>query len=300
MLHGRALRYIDEVARQGSIRKAAKVLHVAPSAINRHILDLEMELDAPIFERFPRGLKLTSSGELLIAHIRDTLNAHERMRTQIQALRGLSRGAVSVATMATLAAGLLADIARAYREAVPQISLSVVVSDRAGVADLVASGEADLAIAYNLPEDNRLQRAGEFHHRLGAVMAPDHPLAGRKSLRISDCLAYPLVLADRRLSLREVVENLAPSRAQLLPVVETNSMELMKQLAYGAPHITFLNRVDVDRELRSGELAFVPLSGSGGVQRLNTLHRARGSLSPAASHFLQFAQTRLSLVEPPA
>ncbi|MDQ0455755.1 LysR family transcriptional regulator [Rhizobium paknamense] len=297
MLHGRALRYIDEVARQGSIRKAAKVLHVAPSAINRHILDLELELDAPIFERLPRGLKLTSSGELLIAHIRDTLTAHERMRTQIKALRGLSRGEVAVATMATLAAGLLADIVAAYREAIPQISLSVVVSDRAGVADLVGSGEVDLAIAYNLPEDSRLQRAGEFHHRLGAVMAPGHPLAARKTLRISDCLAYPLVLADRRLSLREVVETIAPSRAQLLPVVETNSMELMKQLAYTAPHITFLNRVDVDRELRAGELAFVPLSGANGVQRLNILHRARGSLSPAASHFIQFAQERLNFVD---
>lgn len=300
MLHGRALRYIDEVARQGSIRKAAKTLNVAPSAINRHILDLEEELDAPIFERFPRGLKLTSSGELLIAHIRETLHAHERMRTQIKALRGLNRGDVFVATMATLAAGLLADIVSAYRETVPQISIRVVVGDRAGVTEMVASGEADLAIAYNLPEDTRLQRAGEFHHRLGAVMAPSHPLADRKSVRIADCLHYPLVLADRRLSLREVVQSLAPARADLVAVVETNSMELMKQLAYSAPHVTFLNRVDVDRELASGALAFVPLAGGDALQRLNILHRVRGSLSPAASHFLHFAQERLGRIEAPA
>ncbi|MGF0524522.1 LysR family transcriptional regulator [Agrobacterium pusense] len=293
MLHGRALRYIDEVARQGSIRKAAKTLHVAASAVNRYILELEEELQAPIFERLPRGSKLTSSGEILIQHIRETLQAHQRMRAQIQSLRGLNRGEVVVATMATLAAGRLADIVAAYREKHPQVSLRIMVGDRATVAEMVALGQADLAIAYNLPEDTRLQRAAEFRHALGAVVSPGHPLATRKTVRMSECLLYPLVLADRSLSLREVVEATVPARATLAPVVETNSMELMKRLALTAPHITFLNRLDVDRETATGELIFIPLTGTGSLQRLNILHRARGSLSHAGSHFLHFAQERL-------
>lgn len=253
MLHGRALRYIDEVARQGSIRKAAKTLHVAASAVNRYILELEEELQAPIFERLPRGLKLTSSGEILIQHIRETLQAHQRMRAQIQSLKGLNRGEVVLATMATLAAGRVAEIVAAYREKHPQVSLRIMVGDRTTVAEMVALGQADLAIAYNLPDDTRLQRAAEFRHALGAVVAPAHPLANRKTVRMSDCLLYPLVLADRSLSLREVVEATAPARATLVPVVETNSMELMKRLARTTPHITFLNRLDVDREMATGD-----------------------------------------------
>ncbi|MGO8566243.1 LysR family transcriptional regulator [Rhizobium ruizarguesonis] len=293
MLHGRALRYIDEVARQGSIRKAAKTLHVAASAVNRYILELEEELQAPIFERLPRGLKLTSSGEILIQHIRETLQAHQRMRAQIQSLKGLNRGEVVLATMATLAAGRVAEIVAAYREKHPQVSLRIMVGDRTTVAEMVALGQADLAIAYNLPDDTRLQRAAEFRHALGAVVAPAHPLANRKTVRMSDCLLYPLVLADRSLSLREVVEATAPARATLVPVVETNSMELMKRLARTTPHITFLNRLDVDREMATGDLVFIPLTGTGSLQRLNILHRARGSLSPAGSQFMQFAQERL-------
>lgn len=293
MLHGRALRYIDEVARQGSIRKAAKTLHVAASAVNRYILELEEELQAPIFERLPRGLKLTSSGEILIQHIRETLQAHHRMRAQIQSLKGLNRGEVVLATMATLAAGRIAEIVAAYREKHPQVSLRILVGDRTTIAEMVALGQADLAIAYNLPDDTRLQRAAEFRHALGAVVAPSHPLATRKTVRMSDCLLYPLVLADRSLSLREVVEATAPARATLAPVVETNSMELMKRLARTTPHITFLNRLDVDREMASGYLVFIPLTGTRSLQRLNILHRARGSLSAAGSHFMQFAQDRL-------
>ena len=84
MLHGRVLRYLDEVARLGSIRKAARTLNVAASAINRHIIELEEEVGSPIFERLPRGLRLTASGVLLIAHIRDTLRSEWASRVVLQ------------------------------------------------------------------------------------------------------------------------------------------------------------------------------------------------------------------------
>lgn len=299
MLHGRALRYIDEVARTGSIRKAAKTLNVAASAINRHVLEIEQELDAPIFERLPRGLRLTTTGEMLVAHIRETLRNHERMRAQIESLRGLSRGEVTIATMATLAAGRLADVAADFRAAHPQIVLKVRVGDRAGITEAVADGEVDLGLGYNLAHDPRLQRVWEVEHRLGAVVAPDHPLTARKLVRVSDCLAFPLVLADARLSLREVVQNLAPANTHLVAAVETNSMEMMKRLARHAPHVTFLNRVDVDQEIRDGDLVFLPLIGAAGRQRLLLVQRARGTLGPAASRFAQALEAGI-LPEPDA
>ena len=61
-MHSRVLRYFDEVVRRGSIRKAAEHLHVAPTAINRQILDLEAELGAPLFDRISNRLRLTPLG----------------------------------------------------------------------------------------------------------------------------------------------------------------------------------------------------------------------------------------------
>jgi Transcriptional regulator len=64
MKHLRIMRYVDEVARTGSIRKAADQLSVTASAVNRRIMDLEDELGTPIFERRPRGVRLTAAGEV--------------------------------------------------------------------------------------------------------------------------------------------------------------------------------------------------------------------------------------------
>ena len=62
MRHLRLLQYVDEVARAGSIRRAAERLNVTASAVNRRIMDLEEELDAELFERRPRGVRLTAAG----------------------------------------------------------------------------------------------------------------------------------------------------------------------------------------------------------------------------------------------
>ena len=97
MRHLRFLRYVDEVARAGSIRKAAEQLHVTASAVNRRVMDLEEELGAPLFERRARGVRLTAAGELFVRYIREQTGDVERMKSQIEDLKGLRRGTVRIA-----------------------------------------------------------------------------------------------------------------------------------------------------------------------------------------------------------
>jgi DNA-binding transcriptional LysR family regulator len=72
-MHAVILRYLDQVARVGSIRRAAEKLNVASSAVNRQILKLEAEIGVPIFERRGNGVRLTPAGEQLMRHTRNTL-----------------------------------------------------------------------------------------------------------------------------------------------------------------------------------------------------------------------------------
>ena len=98
MLHARALRYLDEVARRGSIRAAAGRLNVSSSAINRQILELENSLGAQIFHRLPKRLRLTPIGELLIAHVRQTLKDFERVQLRVDDMKSARTGDVTIAT----------------------------------------------------------------------------------------------------------------------------------------------------------------------------------------------------------
>ena len=78
MLIGRAAIYFDEVARKGGLRRAADVLRIAPSAVDRQIIQLEEEVGAKLFERTPTGMRLTAAGELLIDGVRRWRDLHRR------------------------------------------------------------------------------------------------------------------------------------------------------------------------------------------------------------------------------
>ena len=65
-----SLNYLNEISKQGSIRKAAEKLNITSTALNRRLIALEEDIGAEIFERLPRGVRLNTAGELLINQIR--------------------------------------------------------------------------------------------------------------------------------------------------------------------------------------------------------------------------------------
>ena len=292
MLHHRLLGYLDEVARSGSIRRAATRLNVASSAVNRQILSLEEEMGTPLFERLPRGLRLTAAGEVLVRHVRDTLNGHERMLAQVASLKGLTRGEVTVATMASIAAGVLPGVIRTFRETHPRIVVKVLVLPVDQIAAALLAGEADLALAYRLPPDPRMRCIAEFEHRLGAVMAPDHPLNGRYQVRMADCLAYPLVVADRSMTLRDVLELLVPEGTSFTPVVETNSIELMKRLAGAIDGLTPREREVLVHVLEGGANKLIARA-LGISHRTVEIHRARAMAKLGATSVTELIRRAL-------
>ena len=283
MLHGRLLRYLDEVARSGSIRKAAERLNVAASAINRQILSLEEELETALFERMPGGLRLTATGEIMIAHVRDTLRDHQRTLARVAGLKGLTEGEVVIATMGGLAASILGEVLGGIRVKHPRIRLVVRVLPRDGIVEAVLDGDADLGLGYNIPSHPRLFRAMSFEHPVGAVLAPSHPLVGRMSVRFADCLPYPLLMAERGMSLRQAIDLLIPPNVDAEPVLETNSLELLKHMARCEPCVTFMSLLEVREELKAGVLAFIPMQGARTGQSVSLVHRASGAVDPIVS-----------------
>ena len=284
MLHSRLLHYLDAVARCGSIRKAAGQLNVASSAVNRQILALEAELGTPIFERLRRRLRLTASGELLIAHVRQTLKEHERVSSLMEDLKGLRRGEIKIAAMGGIASAALPPILAPFRRRRPGVKLSVRILPVTELMAAVAAGDFDLGFALDLPRHAGLQTFVSLEHRLGAVVASDHALAGRASTTLSDCVLFPVILPDSGVTLRRLIDDAFQHTAiAVVPAVETNSIELMVRLAASGVGVTFLNALNIAAECERGELAFVPLRDRHlRPQRLSLVGPARGRLDPLA------------------
>lgn len=298
MLYGRLPRYLDEVARCGSIRKAALRMNVASSAINRQILALEAQLGTPLFHRLPRKLILTTAGEVVIRHIRETLRDLDRVEAQIEDLKGLRRGEVTLAIMSGLVANLLPLALADFRRIHPRVKIRVqLLSTGPEILTAVAGGEADLGLGFDFTPTPNLRVVASFTFRLGAVMSARHPLAQRPAVRLSDCLDYPLLLADATTAIRPHLDAaFAKLSVKLEPALETNSIEMMRHAAMQNQGITFLTPIDIETERQQGRLVYVPIHGIGfRPQSLSLVSRDRAS-NPTASALAELLKTTIAEV----
>lgn len=282
-----AVAYFQAVARLGSIRAAAAALNVAPSAVSRQILKLEEEMGASLFERLPRGLRLTSAGEVMLHHSRVSGGELERARVVIEEMRGLKRGRVAMAAVESAIAGFLPNLLESFWKSYPRVTMDVTVAGSARALHAVADGEADLALAFDVATGLKLRELGGATLRIGAVMSPKHALAGSKSLRFRDFMGYQVFLSDMSLTMGPSIE--AAMHKATIPLsarVITNSIYLMNLLAAGDAGVAFETRLGTLREQARGELVYVPLAEPRlKPQRLGLYARSEGQSSFAVTQF---------------
>jgi DNA-binding transcriptional LysR family regulator len=77
------IEYFVAVAEEGHVGRAARKLHVAQPAVSRQIRKLEDELRAPLFQRTPRGMRLSEAGAVFLGHARDILGGVRAARKAV-------------------------------------------------------------------------------------------------------------------------------------------------------------------------------------------------------------------------
>lgn len=231
MRHLTPLDYIDAIARAGSIRKAAEMLAITSTALNRRVLALEEELGTPVFERLPRGVRLTTAGELLIHHIRNQKSDVERLKSRIADLSGERRGQVNIACSQALLPYFLPEQIAAYRAEHPLVTFSVFLRDRAAAEQALLDYSVDLALVFEPARLSEFQVLAVARQAVHAVMPPDHPLAARKTVRLAACAEYPVALPSAQYGVRHLIDvALHRSSMTLTPAVESDSFEFLRRL----------------------------------------------------------------------
>jgi DNA-binding transcriptional LysR family regulator len=299
-LYGPALYYFAAVCESLSIRAAARRLNIASSAVNRQILQLEETVGGPLFERQGRTLRLLPMGEILARHARMALGDLDATTADMDAVQGLRRGLVRVACVESIASDLLPAIVAEFARRFPLIHVAVTVESSSAVTGLVVRGEVEIGFTFNPPKQAHLSVALARDLAIGAIVARGHPLAGRTTVTVADCLDYPLVLPTKGLSIRDALDT-AFAAAGLIPrsFVEANLLRFMATLALQGRFIAFQTRLGIARQLADGSLAFVPLADAGlPVDRLAVVTRTDATLRLAPAIFFDVSRQILADILP--
>jgi DNA-binding transcriptional LysR family regulator len=257
-VHLIALRYFRETVRRGSMRQAAEALHVAPSAINRQILKLEDQLQVKLFERLAEGVRLTGAGEVLYRYARELDAGLDRALSEIDDLRGLRRGRISLACEDGIARDLLPPVLAAFHADYPRVTYALDIANGPEIVEAVAESRADIGLALHVSRHPDVSVLAEAPVAMGVVMPAGHALAAQAQLRLSDLGNEPLVLLKGGIGAHPDTQD-AMRRAQRMEVAEANAPGAVAALVRAGLGLAIRSRIGIRAELASGELIFVPL-----------------------------------------
>jgi DNA-binding transcriptional LysR family regulator len=298
-MHAAILRYLVAVARAGSIRKASEELHVASSAVSRQIQKIEEELGTSLFERLPNGLRLTPAGVAALRHALTTLHDFDLLKSELGQMKGDKTGLVRIASLDSLFVNLLPERIAAFHRKHPSVDFRVQSGVHNRIATLVAEGEADFGVTFNLahPEDTKF--IVDVPMPLMAMVAAGHPLAQEKSVTLSQCAQYNMLLQLDTEPIRSLIEVELSALERLgRAVVRSNNLMMLKPLVLAGLGVAFYTPLGFAREIADGTIVAVALEGTrlGGI-RMGLLVPRRRKLSVAAEAMIEMMGEELRSLE---
>ncbi len=261
MKHLKTIELISIVASAGSIRKAAEESFITPSALHRRIQAFELELGCEIFERIATGVRLNSAGELVINYFRQQLSESERLKSNVAALKGLRTGRINVACSQALTSFFLPYEISKFRKRYPGVSFNVLALDHIEAEKALSDFTVDIALIFEIYPSSEIEVILGAEQTICAVMASDHPLAQNSSIRLSQCLDFPLALPSDSFRTLSLLKKAAMRKSIALePNIESNSFEFLINYVANEKSITFQIPLGIPKRIYEKRVISIPVS----------------------------------------
>jgi LysR family hydrogen peroxide-inducible transcriptional activator len=217
------------VAKSGNFTRAAEAAGISQPALSRSIQKLEKIVGEPLFERQPRGVKLTEIGAFFLVRanqIRDLVDD-----TFAELNEASNRGQVRLAVIPTIAPFLLPTVLRKFSRRHPEIKIQVQEDTTQNILRLCKDGEIDLAIVALPITEKYLEAEPLFKDELILVLPQGHALESKKRIRLSDIQEYPFITLDEQHCLSDNIAEFC-KRQSFAPITieRTNQLATIQEL----------------------------------------------------------------------
>ncbi len=287
----RQLRYLVALAEELSFTRAAAREHVAQPALSQQIRRLEEEVGLALVERTTRHVALTDAGRLLEVRARRVLSELEAAATELEAVRGMNTGHVTIGAMHTMGPIDLSLPLALFHDQHPDVGLTVREYSSEEMAEMLRVDELDLAF---LSVTERVEAHGLGFHQLVAeelvvLLPPGHPLGDRRQVRMAELAAEQFISFREGARLRELLFA-AGRQAGFEPRVtlESNESRRVRRLVSRGLGVAILPRSDAEGP--GAEVAVVSLIEPALRRDITLAWREGRRHAPAAAGFQKLAR----------
>ncbi len=297
------LRIFKTVADLRSFTRAAERLHLSQPGISHQVKALSAAIGAPLFEEIGRRIQPTETGRLLYEHANLILAEFETAGRAIDELHGLQRGLLRLVGDTTVGIYVLPDVLGAFKQAHPDVEVSLDVGNRQHVNERLLSNHADFAVVGRpwARPDVPLTVVPFLPNELIAIAAPGHPLVGVRDVPLARLADEPFIFREPGSGTRETTEEaLATTGRPVHVTMELASNGAIKRAVARGLGVAILSRHAVALELRLGVVAELSVTGLPLRRQWHLVYPRKRHLGPVGQAFLSFVeggQWRTSLGE---
>jgi DNA-binding transcriptional LysR family regulator len=289
----RQLQVFSEVARQGSMIRAAASLHLTPPAVSMQIKEVEAQVGLPLFDRHGRQVSLSTAGEYFLVHARRLLANLKEADNAMARFKRLEHGLLTIGIVSTAKYFVPQLLARFHHEH-PGIDVRLrVVGNREQLVAMMQGGEVDLSVMGRPPRELATRAETFAAHPLVFVCPPGHPLLNIGNPPVSALEGYPFMVREQGSGTRNAMEKFfTEHRFEPRITMEMSSNETLKQAVMAGMGLSFLSLHTMGLEIRSGLLQILDVAGTPVMRMWNMVHLQSRVLSPAAEAFRYFMLER--------
>jgi DNA-binding transcriptional LysR family regulator len=272
---------------RGTVRAAAEHLGLEPSTVSRNISALEKMLATTLVERGRLGVRATEAGELLIAFLSKQESALDLLRSEFDALAGMKRGKVSIAIGEGFVGDLFDNALAKFSETYPDVTFSLSLGSTEDVVHQIASEQAHLGLAYNVPKTPQIRVQASSDQPLvglvkrGGAYDTDHPFT------LDDLASMPCAIPPKSFGIGALITAVEVKQGlRLRAVIETGSIAALKAFVRNDMGCTILPKFVVESELSAGTMVARPIPTKVFPDGQSSLIRKEGRRLPQAAQLL--------------
>ncbi|MCW5852428.1 MAG: LysR family transcriptional regulator [Anaerolineae bacterium] len=276
-----------EIARHGSVTRAAQTLYLTQPTVTNRLQSLEAEVGEPLFSRVQYGVVLTEAGKTLLPFAERALQALNEGTSALKELHDGTRGTLYVSSVRLISNYVLPQLLERFSESRPGVQVVIRSDHTEEVVARVLSSDVQIGLCYKVRHSD-IAAVKLYDDELLLVVYPDHPFSRRLEVGVQEVVGESLALLVAADYVQRVGEVFG-SAGLGVPAskFQIDSVDVVKLLVQKGLAISLLPGIALRQEIRQGLLKVVPMAGVPPIKReMVAIYRKNSGLGGIARAFL--------------
>jgi DNA-binding transcriptional LysR family regulator len=248
-----------EVAKLGSFSRAGQKVFRSQSAVSAQIRQLEQEYGDKLLDRSGKTVRLTPAGRVLFAYAERLRKLREESLLAVADQGVTARGTLIIGANEATCLYVLPKVFAEYCHLYPQVQISIYRNFSYKIIEKLENGSIDVGIVTLPVKSPSLKTHLIFRDQLVLMVAPDNPLAAKKSVSVDDIAKQPLLFPKTGFTRQLMDKIFRPYSPQLRIRMELPSIGMIKRFVAAGLGVSLISSTFAHDQVQSGQVVLIPL-----------------------------------------